>query len=253
MSGGPEFEKVENPLVQQLIGMGWKHNTGSLDHPSVSGRDSFREVLLKDDLRAALKRINLRDGQPWLDDSRISQAVSALDRISKPRLMEANQEATKLLLEGCVVEGLPGWDSGRARSIHYLDWDNPQNNSFRVINQFRVDTPGKAKEFIAPDLVLFVNGIPVVVIEAKSPSVAEPIAEAVNQLRRYSNERKAAGEVEDNEGNEKLFFTNQLLVATSFDEARVEFERAASLTRNERERRLLLERQGLRTWPRPAA
>ena len=221
MSGGPEFEKVENPLVQQLIGMGWKHNTGSLDHPSVSGRDSFREVLLKDDLRAALKRINLRDGQPWLDDSRISQAVSALDRISKPRLMEANQEATKLLLEGCVVEGLPGWDSGRARSIHYLDWDNPQNNSFRVINQFRVDTPGKAKEFIAPDLVLFVNGIPVVVIEAKSPSVAETIAEAVNQLRRYSNERKAAGEVEDNEGNEKLFFTNQLLVATSFDEARV--------------------------------
>lgn len=221
MSGGPEFEKVESPLVQQLVGMGWKHNTGSLDHPSVSGRDSFREVLLKADLYSALQRINLRDGQPWLDDSRMSQAVSALDRISKPRLMEANLEATKLLLEGCVVEGLPGWDNGRSKTIHFIDWEKPQNNTFRVINQFRVDTPGKAKEFIAPDLVLFVNGIPVVVIEAKSPSVAEPIAEAVNQLRRYSNQRKAAGEVEDNEGNEKLFFTNQLLIVTSFDEARV--------------------------------
>lgn len=221
MSGGPEFKTVESPLVDQLIALGWKHNTGSLDTPSVSGRTTFREVLLEQELRDALKRINLRDGQPWLDDTRVSQAVSALDRISKPRLMEANQEATKLLLEGLVVDGLPGWDNGRSRSIHFIDWETPENNTFRVINQFRVDTPGKAKEFIAPDLVLFVNGIPVVVIEAKSPTVSEPIAEAVNQLRRYSNQRKAAGEVEDNEGNEKLFFTNQLLVVTSFDDARV--------------------------------
>lgn len=222
---GPEFEKVEWPLVLQLVeklaAPAWKQTTGSLDHPSVTDRESFREVLLRTDLRNAIKRVNLRDGQPWLDESRISQAVSELERISKPRLMEANQEATKLLLEGCVVEGLPGWDNGRSKTIHYIDWDNVENNTFRVINQFRVDTPGKAKEFIAPDLVLFVNGIPVVVIECKSPSVAEPIAEAVDQLRRYSNQRKAAGEVEDDEGNEKLFFTNQLLVATSFDEARV--------------------------------
>jgi type I restriction enzyme R subunit len=221
MSGGPEFQKVEAPLIEQLIRMGWKHTAGSLDHPSVSGRHSFRDVLLEDELRSALQRINTRDGTPWLDDSRISQAVSELDRISKPKLMEANQEATRLLLEGCVVEGLPGWDNGRSRTVHYVDWETPANNTFRVTNQFRVDTPGKAKEFICPDLVLFINGIPVVVIECKSPSVAEPIAEAVDQLRRYSNQRKAAGEVDDNEGNEKLFFTNQLLVATSFEEARV--------------------------------
>src|SRR5690606_22990541 len=48
-----------------------------------------------------------------------------------------------------------------------------------------------------------------------------PLAEAVDQLRRYSNQRKAAFEVQDNEGNEALFATNQLLIATSFDEARV--------------------------------
>lgn len=91
MSGGPEYAKVEKPLIDQLVGMGpfWKHTTGSLDHPSVTDRDSFRDVLLKSDLRAALKRINTRDGKEWLDDSRISQAVSELDRISKPRLMEA--------------------------------------------------------------------------------------------------------------------------------------------------------------------
>ena len=72
-----------------------------------------------------------------------------------------------------------------------------------------------------PDLVLLVNGIPLVVVECKSPSVPEPLAEAVDQLRRYSNQRRASGEVDDNEGNEPLFHTNQLLIATSFDEARV--------------------------------
>lgn len=221
MSGGPEFLKVELPFLQQLRALGWKHTTGSLDSAAACGRESFREVLLGQELKDALRRINLRDGKPWLDDSRIAQAVSALQRISKPRLMEANQEATQLLLGGCNVEGLPGWDSGRSQTLHYIDWQHPERNVFRAINQFRVDTPGKSKEFIAPDIVLLINGIPIVVIECKSPSVVEPIAEAVNQLRRYSNQRKAAGEVEDNEGSEKLFFTNQLLVASSFDEARV--------------------------------
>ncbi len=61
--------------------MGWKVITGSVDHPSVTGRDSFREVLIKDDLAKALKRINLRDDKPWLDASRIAQAIGALERI----------------------------------------------------------------------------------------------------------------------------------------------------------------------------
>ncbi|HNP41921.1 MAG TPA: type I restriction endonuclease subunit R [Nitrospira sp.] len=218
---GPEFQKVEAPLIAQLVRMGWKHTTGNLDHPSVTGRGSFREVLLLGELRAAITRINLRDGKPWLDEDRVSQAVSELDRISKPKLMEANQAATQLLVKGCDVEGLPGWDGGRSQTIHYIDWEHPERNTFRAINQFRLDTPGRAKDFIAPDIVLFVNGIPLVVIECKSPSVSEPMAEAIDQLRRYSNQRKASGEVEDNEGNERLFVTNQILVATSFDEARV--------------------------------
>ncbi len=77
------------------------------------------------------------------------------------------------------------------------------------------------KKFIVPDLVLLVNGIPLVVVECKSPSIPEPLTEAVDQLRRYSNQRKAAFEVEDNEGNETLFASVQLLVASSYDEARV--------------------------------
>ena len=165
---------------------------------------------------------NRRDGHEWLDDDRISQAVSALERIASPRLIEANQEATDLLLAGTTVEGLPGWEHGRSRTVHYIDWDHPENNTFTAINQFRVDCPGGfAKGFIAPDIVLFINGIPVVVVECKSPGTSEPIPTAVDQLRRYSNERRVAGEVDEDEGAERLFHSNQFVVATSYDEARV--------------------------------
>jgi type I restriction enzyme R subunit len=221
VTGGPELANVEQPFLDQLASMGWKTVTGNLDFPSATGRSSFREVLLKDDLRAAIARINLRDGKPWLDASRISQAVSALDRIGHKKLIEANREATDLLLHGVAVQGLPDWDGGRDRTIHFVDWENVEQNSFLAIQQFKVDCPGgPSRGSIRPDLTLFVNGIPIVVVECKSPTSSEPIASAVDQLRRYQNARKAAGEIEENEGNERLFYTNQLLVATSYDEAR---------------------------------
>lgn len=221
---GWELEDVEKPFVAQLQGLGWTHIEGNLDTPATSGRSSFTEVIQDAQLRERLRAINLRDGEPWLNDERIAEAVAAITRLGTAKLMEANQKATELLLKGITVDGLPGWDGGRGQTIQYIDWDKPANNLFTVINQYRVDCPpgfNSGKKFIVPDLVLLVNGIPLVVVECKSPSVPEPLTDAVDQLRRYSNQRKAAFEVEDNEGNEALFATTQLLIASSFDEARV--------------------------------
>jgi type I restriction enzyme R subunit len=222
---GWELETVERPFVEQLLAMGWRHVEGNLDAPARTGRTNFTEVIQEATLRRQLHALNLdASGLPWLDDERLSQAVGALTRIPAHRLMEANQAATDLLLGGLTVEGLPGWDGGRGQTIHFIDWAHPERNEFTVVNQYRVDCPPgytRGKAFIVPDLVLLVNGIPLVVVECKSPSVPEPLTEAVDQLRRYSNQRRASGEVDDNEGNEPLFHTNQLLIATSFDEARV--------------------------------
>lgn len=219
MTTGPEFLEVEQPLIEQLVSMGWRHTTGSVDHPSVTDRENFRQVLLIDDLRRALVRINKNDeSEEWLDDARVSQAVSALQRHGAPKLMEANREGTERLLSGVTVPGVEGWDGGRDRTVHYIDWEDPENNTFRVINQFKVDEPGgQVKKCIIPDAVLFVNGIPLVVIECKSPYSAAPMEEAIDQLQRYSNQRTW---VEENEGNEKLFHTNQFVVATCYEEAR---------------------------------
>ncbi|BBL56422.1 type I restriction endonuclease subunit R [Methylomonas koyamae] len=222
---GWELDDVEKPFVAQLQALGWRHIEGSLDDPSVTGRTGFAEVIQESLLREQLRALNPGpDGLPWLDEARLQETVAAITRLGTHKLMEANEKATALLIRGLTVEGLPGWDGGRGQTIRYIDWDTPANNRFTVINQYRVDCPpgfNSAKQFIVPDLVLLVNGIPLVVAECKSPSIPEPLAEAVDQLRRYSNQRKAAFEVDDNEGNEPLFATNQLLVASSFDEARV--------------------------------
>lgn len=221
---GWELEDVEKPFVAQLQGLNWQHTEGSLDDPATTGRSSFSEVIQRAVLAERLRAINLRDGQPWLDDQRIAEAVAAITRVGAGKLMEANQTVTELLLKGITVDGLPGWDGGRGQTIQYIDWNTPANNHFSVISQYRVDCPpgyDSGKQFIVPDLVLLVNGIPLVVVECKSPSIPEPLAEAVDQLRRYSNQRKAAFEVEENEGNEALFASVQLLIASSYDEARV--------------------------------
>lgn len=216
-----EYTKVELPFIKQLELMGWKHLQGDTGVPYLTERQSFREVLLIGRLRDAIRRINLDDnGKEWLDDSRINTALSALERLGANKLMEANQIATELLLKGTAVDGDPKLHNGRDQIIRFIDFDHPENNDFLAINQFRVDPTWAVgdKDFIIPDLVLFVNGIPLVVIECKSPKITAPLEAAINQLQRYSNQRDW---VEEEEGAEKLFHYNQLLIASWFYEARV--------------------------------
>lgn len=213
-----EDNHVEQRLIEQLVGMGWTHISGDTSVPYLTERENFREVVLLDRLRAALQRLNPDDsGQPWLDEPRLSAAINDLLRVPASKLMEANYAITERLRTGTTVDGL---DGGRNVTVRYIDFEHPERNDFLVINQFRVDPPGSTGErgFIIPDLVLFVNGIPLVVIECKSPASTDPIEEAITQLLRYSNQRDW---VQDDEGAERLFHTNQLMIATCFQAARV--------------------------------
>lgn len=219
MTSGAEYSESEKPLLAQLIGLGWSHIEGSKLESSVTGRESFRESIIEPRLRQALRQINSGpDGRPWLDDSRLSEAVAALTRTETGKLIEINERMTERLLEGISVAGLPEWDQGRNQPVKFIDFDHPERNEFLAVNQFRIDEPGgQAKKFVAPDVVLFVNGIPLVVIECKSPYITDPMAEGINQLRRYANQRNLGAP----EGNEKLFWTNQFVVSTYGDKARV--------------------------------
>ena len=216
-----EYDLVEKPFCQQLERLGWQWIEGDPDLPETTERTSSREVLLKSRLATALRKLNLRDGQPWLDDARITRAIRDLEQAAGHRLIEVNQSATELLLKGTVADGLPDWDQGRPQPLRFIDFENPANNDFLVINQFKVElTSGRGH--VIPDAVLFVNGIPLVVAEFKSPGIQDPLREAINQLLRYSNQRRELFPTlySENEGVERLFHTNQVLIASDFFEAR---------------------------------
>lgn len=216
-----EYNLVERPFCEQLQKMGWSWIEGDVDVVELTERENFREVLLKGRLAEALRRINLRDGQPWLDEARITKSIRDLSPATVHRVMEVNQAATELLLKGTVVDGLPDWDNCRPQPIRYIDFEHPEKNDFLVVNQFKVElTSGRGH--VIPDAVLFINGIPIVVAEFKSPGIENPMHEAINQLLRYSNQRRELFPTlyTDNEGVEKLFHTNQLLIASNFFEAR---------------------------------
>lgn len=222
---GPEYVQVEAPLLRQLTLMGWEHLPAQAEgafkpeDPTKSGRDSFAEVLMQSRLRKALRDINLGPyGEPWLDDARISQALGELTRITATGLLEANELTTEVLIKGVTVPGLSGWDGGRDQRVHFIDWKHWQRNKFVVVSQFRVDVPGTSGlKHIAPDEVLLVNGIPLVVIECKKPSKGDAIAAAVTQLKRYAGQSR--GRIST--GNPKLFHSVQLTVATSGERARL--------------------------------
>ncbi|GAA3895838.1 HsdR family type I site-specific deoxyribonuclease [Halomonas cibimaris] len=220
----PEYTDVEKPFIDQLVHQGWEYLAGSVDDPAVTHRESFAQVVMEPVLRERLRAINQRDGQPWLDETRLDQAVAAITRLSASKVLEANKQATELLHDGLAVEGLKGWDGGRGQVLRYIDWDEPDNNVFTVVNQFKVKCPpghDSAKGHVIPDLVLFVNGIPLVVVECKSRTVPEGLSEAADQLRRYHDQRFLENEVGEHEGAPALFATCQFLVASNFDEARV--------------------------------
>ncbi len=213
-----ESTQIERPFICQLQQPGWDTLEGDTGVPYLTERRTFRQVLLVERLREALRRVNLDEaGHPWLDDARITRAVGRLERPGEPKLMAANREVTRLLIKGTQVRGP---DDGKAVPVHCIDYDHPQRNDFLVVNQFRVDPPWASEnvDYLVPDLVLFVNPIPLVVVECKRPDVEHPLTDAITQLLRYSNRREGMTEVE---GVERLFRYTQLMVAPGFEEARL--------------------------------
>jgi type I restriction enzyme R subunit len=217
-----EYDLAERPFCEQLKAMGWQWIEGDTDVPDFTERQTFRDLLLKGRLAAALRKLNLRESQPWLDDDRIRRIVEKLERAEGHRLMEINESATRMLLKGTEIDGLPDWNFGRNQPVRFIDFENPADNDFLVINQFKVELTSR-RGYVILDAVLFVNGIPLGVAEFKSPGIENPLQEAINQLLRYTNQRRELWPTlyTDNEGVERLFHTNQLLIASNFFEARV--------------------------------
>ncbi|PKI05938.1 deoxyribonuclease HsdR, partial [Shewanella sp. 11B5] len=219
-----EFDKVEAPAIAQLVSLGWEYISGKdlspSSNPSVNGspehiyaggkgeRTYLRDVVLVKRLEAAIKRIN-----PWISDENLRKVSRDVTHPNFAALMEYNHAFYQTLVSYLSVEQ----DLGKGRkgqTVKLVDFDKPENNEFVCTNQFKIEG---VNQNIIPDIVCFVNGIPLAVIECKSPYISSPMSEGINQLRRYANLRQS----EDHEGAEKLFWYNQLMVSSCRDQAKV--------------------------------
>lgn len=163
-------EKYENAIIQLFEEMGYTHAYG----PAVD-RD-YRIPLYMDELTAALYRLN-----PTLPDDAISDALFKLQNFENGELVQKNAVFMDHLQNGIEVRYT---DKGEERSaICYLvDYSNTDNNSFIVANQWTFIENDEKR----PDVLLFINGLPVVLMELKSPSREETDAsEAYKQIRNY--------------------------------------------------------------------
>ncbi len=187
---------VEDAAVGRFDSVGVRTCRGSEIDDGDERTGAFAVVL------SAHAKIALRKLNPHLPDATIDAVVASLSRPPHPTLIENNRHFHGLLTDGVPVEYKDAktgeMRGGQARVI---DFDNPANNDFLVVRQLTIQTPeGKT---IRPDLVLYVNGLPLVVIELKDPAdVSATLDVAIDQLGRY---KKITPD---------LFVPNLLLVAS---------------------------------------
>ncbi len=218
-----EYHHVEKPFLEQLASLGWDTIDQGQEIPSDPGKSlrlNFRQWLLPEVFTKSVAALNITaDGKPWLSVKQQQDLQDQILRQPNRTLLEANEAIQKLLFKAQVdVNEVTGEQDP---VVKLIDFVNPGNNQFFAINQFRIDTPGCVKQFIIPDIVLFVNGIPLAVVECKKggPTCANPMAQAYEQLQRYSNQRKATRQQGLKEGEPRLFHSNMLLIRSTGVEA----------------------------------
>jgi len=193
------IEEFALDLFQQL-GYSYLYGPDIAPDGEHQERQHYDEVLLIGRLEAALKRIN-----PTVSHDVLQAALKDVQRVHSPDLLANNETFHRLLTEGVKVSYQHD-GAERGGLVSLIDYANPANNDFVVVNQFTVIENHQNKR---PDLILFVNGIPLVIIELKNATDENAtIKSAYKQLETYKHSIPS------------LFTSNSLLVITDGLEAK---------------------------------
>ena len=216
---------VEEAALGWLEAIGWRVARGPDVVPDTPGaeRDDYGQVVLSRRLRDALARLS-----PELPADALDDAFRKLTRPEGTDLMQRNRAVHRLLVDGVTVEYRDREGTIRGAQAWVIDFDDPTGNDWLAVNQFAVAeaASGKTHPDRRPDVVVFVNGLPLAVLELKNPAdTLATLKKAHGQLQTYK------------QGMPDLFLWNALLVVSDGNEARLgtissDWERFARATSN---------------------
>ncbi|KKR49925.1 MAG: Type I site-specific deoxyribonuclease, HsdR family [Candidatus Curtissbacteria bacterium GW2011_GWA1_40_16] len=195
---------AEQPVLDWLKELGYEYAFGPDIAPggSFMERTDYREVVLESRLKRALRRIN-----PDIPEEKLTQAADQLIKYNHQDLELGNKEMFEWLTRGVKVEIKDKHGELRGDYVNVIDFKNPQNNEFLAVNQFSVQHGNSVR---IPDVVVFINGIPVAIFELKSPTRENAtVVDAYAQIHEtYKKEIP------------KIFFYNQVLVVSDLLKAK---------------------------------
>jgi type I restriction enzyme R subunit len=200
-------QHVEEAALAWLADSGFSVAHGpeiAVGQPGAERSDpTYRDVVLEWRLREALVRLN-----PDLPQEALDHAFRKIVRADGPSLIERNRAVHKMLVNGVTVEYHRPGEPIRGAQARVMDFDDPDNNDWLAVNQFTVVGPQGHNR--RADIVIFVNGLPLGVIELKNPADEKAtIGGALNQLQTYQSQIPA------------LFDYNCALVVSDGTEARI--------------------------------
>lgn len=187
MSQSPEYQYSELPAIELFQRLGYQYYDGCI----TDERGDITEVILKDRLLSAITRIN-----PWISTSNLQKAFDKITNVQGASLMEINQRMWELLRgpNYSIKQLINGKEE--FRPVSFIDYEDPDNNDFLIVNQLRCH--GRTLNSI-PDIIVFLNGLPIGVIECKAPGAANAFDKAYSDLRFYET------------NSEKIFYYNQIV------------------------------------------
>lgn len=172
---------IEMLAIERLQGLGYQYIHGAEIAPDAATpeRQTFADVILLERLRTAAKRIN-----PSMPIDVIEDAVRQIQRFNSPELLANNEALHRALTEGVNVSYQKDSNT-RGDQVFFIDFERPENNEFLVVNQFTIIENNQNKR---PDIILFVNGLPLVVIELKNAADENTtLKSAYQQLDTYKD------------------------------------------------------------------
>ena len=199
------------PALQMLVNLGYNYLSPAEADRQRGGKTS--NVLLEDVLRKQLKKINAEKTisstkSTYISDANLENGIQILKNLPMNEgYIAASEKAYNLLTLGQALEQSVDGDK-KSFTLQYIDWKNISNNVFHVTEEFSVMRSTR-KEHYRPDLVLFVNGIPLCIIECKRPDMKKPLKQAISQHLRNQQE----------DGIRSLYVYSQLTLSIATQEA----------------------------------